>query len=231
MCTSLEPHARHLFSTRALRYRGATFADDRCRVATTLAVAPEGLVSVAQVHGGEVVRITASAHASGIQADALVTTDPTIAVSVVVADCVPVLIGDRQGRVVAAVHAGWRGTAAHIVPATIAAIQKLGMNAADLVAAIGPSIGPCCYQVDAPVLAAFRAGGAVVDEWFTPDGPEHWRLDLWKANRDQLIRAGLPASSVHVASVCTADHLDVCWSYRREGAETGRMVAAISRSA
>jgi len=97
----------------------------------------------------------------------------------------------------------------------------------DVIAAIGPSIGGGCYQVDDRVRMTFLGVTPDAARWFSEDGPHHWRLDLWQANADQLEDAGVPPSSIHIARVCTADQLGSCFSYRREGSGTGRMVAAI----
>jgi YfiH family protein len=136
-------------------------------------------------------------------------------------------LADRRHRVVAAVHAGWRGTSVGVVAAAIDVLTRLGVPATDLVAAIGPSIGPCCYQVDAAVREAFAARHAASDDWFADDGPARWRLDLRRANRAQLVAAGVPAASVLCADACTADGPADWHSHRREGEAAGRMVAAI----
>jgi hypothetical protein len=111
----------------------------------------------------------------------------------------------------------------------VAALRSaFGADPADLVAAVGPSIGPCCYQVREALVDAFRRAGHApgdLERWFTADGG--LRLDLWRANRDQLEAAGLHRDRVHVAGLCTATHGELFHSYRRDGPSTGRLAAAI----
>ena len=225
---TLAPLATHLFTTRHLQLQGV----DETSLSGIFGVAPDALVRVKQVHGRAVLVVRPGDTLVDVpEADAIVSTDASRPVVVRVADCVPILVADRNRRVVAAIHAGWRGTMANIAEATIEAIVACGVPPGDLVAALGPSIGPCCYQVDDRVRDAFVAASHNAARWFTPEDGGKWRLDLWVANRDQLVDAGLSPAAIHTSAQCTAHNPDVYFSYRRDGAGTGRLFAAIQRGA
>jgi YfiH family protein len=154
-----------------------------------------------------------------------------MALAVVTADCVPILLADPASGAVGAVHAGWRGTVADVTGAAVRAMTRhWDVAPARLVAAIGPSIGACCYEVGEELPTAFAAAGHLEDatsRWFARDEDGRLRLDLWIANRDLLVRAGLRPDQVHVAGLCTKTHLDWFESYRAEGAAAGRLAAII----
>ncbi len=231
----------HLFTTRLLRLR-ADNGDAPAgweAIAEALGVNGDRVVRLKQVHGRNAIVVKRGEDIAALvrhppEADILVTDDPSIAIAVQVADCVPLLIADPTSGAVAAAHAGWRGTAAGVAPAAIASLgAHFGSRPANLVAAIGPSIGPCCYQVGPDVLDAFAAahGRASLDSWFghdvqSGDGPRY-RLDVWAANRDQLVAAGVRPENIDIARLCTATCVDVLCSYRREGKAAGRMAGAI----
>ena len=130
------------------------------------------------------------------------------------------------------VHAGWRGTAAGIAGEAVSALARLGVEPSTLVAAIGPSIRACCYQVDARVRDVFasEAGWRLAEPSFAPDGPGHWRLDVAAINRRMLEAAGVPADQIFDSELCTACDLKRFYSYRVEGVGTGRLVAGIAVS-
>jgi polyphenol oxidase len=215
-CRPLAATAPHYFSTRQ-------DAPEET-LAGALGVGLDALVRMQQVHRADVF-MAKGRPSSKPEADIAVTDDPSIALSVRVADCVPVLLADRRTGAVAAIHAGWKGTAAGAVIAAVESLTSIyRTNPGDLVAAVGPSIGPCCYEVG-PELADHFSSHAEASTWFTRDAKPH--LDLWRATRDQLARAGVPPADTHVAALCTFDHPALFHSYRREGTRAGRLVAAI----
>ena len=236
-CRPLGEEAPHLFTTRQLPLTSAGYR----QVADALGA--EAVATVSQVHGADVVVLRrGSAQVEGQPpADALVSDDPRVAIAVRAADCVPLLMADRTRGVVAASHAGWRGTAAGAARAALNALaREFGTRPSDVVVAIGPSIGPCCYDVGSDVVDAFAAAGHeryLVDRWFTPAaasrafsptaGRGPLRLDVAGSNRDQLVLAGVPEDQIHLSGLCTAMHLDVLTSYRAEKEKAGRIVAAI----
>ncbi len=169
-----------------------------------------------QVHGADVLVARAGGRV-GV-ADALVSDRPGLPLAVFTADCVPVVVYDPDGRRLALVHAGWRGTLRSVTAAAAAALGRAGAAAPRLLAAIGPSIGPCCYEVDGPVIEPLaRAFPEAWSAWVTPAGPGKWMLDLWKANEDQLRGAGVDPARVENPRLCTACRGDLFFSYRREG--------------
>ena len=190
----------------------------RLEAATGLAFA-----RVRQVHGARVVRADAPC-APAEEADAVVSLRPAVAACVSVADCVPVLLADPQTGTVAAVHAGWRGTLARAAAEGVRALgREAGAAPERLLAAVGPSIGPCCYEVSPELAARFRAElGPVVRE------DRGVRLDLWAANRRVLEEAGLLPARIEVLGLCTACDGGRFFSHRRDAGRTGRQVAFIA---
>lgn len=232
-CVPLLTRAQHLFSTRQLELPAE--AERRRQnldvFARDLGVAPGDLLRARQVHGCGL-RVVADANAREPQlmdADAIVSIVGGTACAVQVADCVPILIGSDDSGV-AAVHAGWRGTAAGIAGVAVNALERLGATPESLIAAIGPSIRACCYQIDARVRGAFAASTVweAAEPAFTPDGPGHWRLDVAAINRRLLEAAGVPSGQIFDSGLCTGCDLERFYSYRVEGAGTGRLVAGIA---
>ena len=243
-CPVLSPIAVHGWTTRALRLERP---DEQC-ASEWMALAGHAELTLAdlsrltQVHGRDIVRIERPG-TTALRADGQSTAVPGVLLAIRVADCVPLLVGDLRTGAVAAVHAGWRGTAAGIVRDAISHMQThYGTDPADVVAAVGPSIGPCSYIVGEEVRQAFRQSGwsdTQVASWFANAAhvstlnfqvpTSTLTLDLWRANRDQLVGAGVPEQSVYVSELCTACDADRFYSYRRDGKKTGRMVGFTAR--
>jgi len=225
-----------MFTTRQLQLPST---DAWKALGESLGVEPGRVVSLNQVHGREIVVIRRDSPAARLdaqpadrpQADGLVSDAPDLALVVRAADCVPLLMGDQRTGAVGAVHAGWRGTAARAAVAAIEAMtREFATRPADLVVAIGPSIGSCCYEIGPDLVDAFAAAGHqryLIDRWFMTPRDRKMRLDVAGANRDQLVLAGVPEENIHMSGLCTAEHLDVLTSYRAEKAAAGRIAGAI----
>jgi purine-nucleoside/S-methyl-5'-thioadenosine phosphorylase / adenosine deaminase len=215
---------------------------------SALGVADLELISLKQIHS-DLIRVFPQPTAGACKGDASATDRPGLLLAVQTADCVPILLVDPKKRAVAAVHAGWRGTLARITQKAVGRMQfEFGSKPADLLAAIGPSIGPCSYEVAADFVTKFTAQFADAAEYFDeprsgeepnplqwlnmkPPGhqppPKNVHLDLRKANRSQLIAAGLHAKNIYVSDLCTACHTDLFFSHRREGPLSGRLISVI----
>jgi len=193
-----------------------------------------GLRRPRQVHGVAVATAAQCApDKPAPEADVVISEEVGVRIAVVTADCLPILLAGDRGCVVAAVHAGWRGLAAGIIGACLAALRDRLGKSESVVAAIGPHIGKCCYEVDEPVLAAF-------EERFADDLPSavretrpgHARLDLGLLARRALRAGGVGSDQIGLLEgVCTACDADRFYSYRRDGPETGRLVHFIAAGA
>ena len=180
------------------------------------------MATVKQIHSAEI-RQTAIAGPCG-KADALISATPGLAVGVKTADCVSVLLVDSEHRVVAAVHAGWRGTVQEIVALTVAAmVRDYETNPISIYAAIGPAIGACCYEVSADVARRFVKWDPSLA---TVGGKPH--LDLESFNAMQLQAAGVPVDQIARAGLCTKCNIDTYFSFREEGEKAGRMMSWIA---
>jgi YfiH family protein len=170
------------------------------------------LATLKQIHSADCVAAGGRAGVLG-HGDALLENAPGAVVAVKTADCIPILLVDERQRAVAAVHAGWRGTAARIAPAAILAMHaRFGSEPSDLHAAIGPGIGRCCYEVGPEVAAEFGEQGRA-------------HLDLAAINRRQLLESGVTAKQIYASNLCTRCGVDEFHSFRRDGERAGRMYA------
>ncbi|MDU4959845.1 MAG: peptidoglycan editing factor PgeF [Sporomusaceae bacterium] len=203
---------------------------NRDRFAAAVGFDAAAAVTAQQVHEDTVAIITRDGgdYRRAIAAtDALVTAEPNIPLMLFFADCVPVLFFDPVRRVAAVTHAGWRGTVARIAAKTLQRLQaEFRVDPRDCLVGIGPSIGQCCYEVDAAVIDRLRREFSDWQEFVTPAG-DRWRLDLWEVNRRQLIAAGAADANIIVSGICTACNRDLFYSYRADGGRTGRLGAVI----
>jgi YfiH family protein len=194
----------------------------------TRAVAPatvESLATVRQIHS-DVVR---QAEAPGVQGDgdALITARSGLRVGVKTADCVPLLIADARRKAVAAVHAGWRGTAASIAVRAVEHLEAAyGSRRRDLWVAVGPAIGPCCFEVGGDVAVQFAAWLPECE--FAAHAAKVW-IDLHTANVRQLLAAGIPENQVSPSAPCTKCEPELFHSFRRDREHAGRLISWIGR--
>ncbi len=241
---------------------GFTAADDRDTVTRNRRLLVEAvtgnpatpLVTLRQIHSSVVVLGGSgdSCRQTPLKGDGLMTAEPGILLGVQTADCIPVLVADRKRHVVAAFHAGWRGTVKRIVESGVGRMRlEFGSLPEDLIAAIGPGVGACCYAVGEEVLSSFQSQFAYAGELFhevcdthsvrakypmlfltqrapghSPIGPS-LHVDLIEANRRQLLDAGLKPRSIRLTGGCTNCHRDMFFSHRASQGHAGRMMSVI----
>jgi YfiH family protein len=212
------------------------------------------LITLRQIHSNleKVVNLSDAQRERPWKADGIMTSEPGVLIGIQTADCIPVLVADRKRRVVAAFHAGWRGTVKRIVETGIGRMRlEFGCRPQDLIAAIGPGAGPCCYAVGEELLSEFESQFTYARELFhdvyssdavhnkypmlfltqcapghSPIGPS-MHLDLIEANRRQLLDAGLTPRSIHITGGCTNCQTALFYSHRASRGYAGRMIAAI----
>jgi len=211
--------------------------ENRKRFLGALGMDAARLVTARQVHGTRVTVVGdedsgrgAFEHDTAVPGtDALVTSSLDLPVMILVADCVPILLYDPAKKVAGLAHGSWRGTMNGIGGATVAVMRdQFGSDPADMIACLGPSIGPCCYEVGGDVFELFSAVRArVVDEIFKKQENGKVKLDLWEANRLELIEAGVEPGNIEIAGICTSCKKDLFYSYRAEQGLTGRLGVAL----
>lgn len=201
-----------------------------------LQVEPERTVTCQQVHGSNIVRVSKAEAGAGFadyetaiaDTDALITNEVGLPLMLFFADCTPILLADPVHKAVGLAHGGWKGTVAAIAAQTVAMMrQEFGSRPEDLLAAIGPAIGPCCYAVGTEVAQQFRQAFPDFQAQILREEDGEIKLDLWQANALQLQAAGLKPEHIEVAGVCTACHNKQFFSYRADKGKTGRIAALI----
>ncbi len=206
---------------------------NRSILASAVRISPSNFVYAQQIHSGKAIQVTKedisnSASAFSPETDALITDIHGISLMVMVADCVPVLLYDPVRGVIAAIHAGWRGTVKKIVCNTIGLMKShYHCSPADLLAGIGPSSGPCCYEVGddvkQEVVASFGFTAGVIHS----TANSKYLFDLWQANHKQLIDCGVEANNIEISGMCTQCNPDIFFSSRASHGVTGRFAAGI----
>ena len=217
---------------RGLGDEPAAVEENVRRVCAAIGIRREQLVSPRQRHTAYVRRVDPSDRGQVYDGyDALVTDAADLPLLMVYADCAPVLVYDPAHHALALIHSGWRGTIQAAARAAVAALcRKYGSRPADMVAAIGPSIGPCCYEVGAEVTAAVRAtferpGQFLIAPQSSGQANGRAHFDLWAANRRWLADAGV--RQIEVAEICTACHTDDFYSHRAEAGKTGHFATGM----
>lgn len=235
-----EPGIKHFVTDRNSSVEGVDFtlsysstpdralvSDNRQRLATALGVFENRLYFPSQIHKTKVVNVTSSTSVDDlIGVDALITAESGICIAVMSADCVPILLYDRKNRAVAAVHSGWRGTVAKILTTTLQAMKvHFGTDGKDLIAGIGPSVSQEVYEVGEEVVREVNQAFGASAGLMIPVAGNKAKLDLWNANKIQLLEFGVGESQIELADLCTVKNNNSFFSARR--GDTGRFAAGV----
>lgn len=196
-------------------------------LSSLLAQPPRALVIPRQTHSTNVRIVTSIPEREELEdVDALVTREQGLCLCISTADCIPVLLYDEKNQVIAAAHAGWRGTVGNIVGKTIVTMKKnYGTDGKDVMACIGPGISLEAFEVGDEVYAAFEEAGLDMNR--IARKYEKWHLDLWEANRIQLLEQGVKPERIETAGLCTYNHYEDFFSARRLGIRSGRILSGI----
>jgi polyphenol oxidase len=199
------------------------------RLATAFSIPLDQFLTLNQVHGDDIFVIKPFGdyfpENKTLNYDAIVTTRQNLAICIKTADCVPVFIVDRAKKIIAAVHAGWKSTALEISAKVIRMLcDKYGSYPRDILAAIGPAIGLCCFEVDEEAADIFQNQKDHEAFLFPGERPNKWIVDLPEANRRQMINCGIPEANIDVSGLCTSCRQDLFFSHRGSGGITGRQL-------
>lgn len=209
---------------------------NRQRICEALGINPRHLVAAQQVHGDRVEVVTAQERGRGAvdyqgaleATDALITKEKKVPLTTYFADCVPIFILDPVTPAIGLSHAGWKGTVMKIGAKTIKRMaEKFGTKAQECLIGIGPSIGPCCYEVDEGVVERLAANFLNWETFLKPTGEGRFLLDLWQANAQALMEVGVKKENITMSGYCTHCHRSLFFSYRAQKGKTGRMAAIL----
>ena len=215
----------------------AAVRENRAIFANSLEMKAEDIVSPQQVHGDRIMRVTAAHLGMGAmdyesairETDALITNEPGLPLMLCFADCTPVLFLDPEHKAVGIAHAGWKGTLCKIGRKTLEAMHKeFGTEPSECLAGIGPSIGPCCYEIGDEIVDACQKAFPRNAEKLLIEKDDRMHLNLWAANRLQLMEAGMLPENIDSADTCTSCEHHWYFSYRADGGTTGRIAAMIA---
>lgn len=211
--------------------------ENRRRLAAALGFNVESIITSWQVHGDDVRIITRESIAEDasfckipkVTADAMVTDLPNVCITVIIADCVPVMYFDPTKKVIGIAHAGWKGTVKGIARKVVKTLEEtFGCSPKDIIVGIGPSIGPCCYEVGPDVVSIVKkvfdkTEGLIREIEVKGKG----LFNLWEANRRELLDAGITDDNIEISEECTKCHHNTFFSYRYQGEKSGRLAAGI----